>query len=320
MLLYFFISLLFTVVGMKGFILLLENTDILSRNEKIDSIKKPCIKELHKSKLNTFTMGGVVMNIALLVMTLAYYLINREFIWINILILLFGIMGFIDDYIKIKKIRDGITIKEKLIGLTIISILITIFLNLSNSIEYNLLIPILQKGYDMNEIIYSIFIIFLLVISTNSMNITDGLDGLALGISIISLAFITIVAYQYNNTEVLISGLILLGICIGALIYNRFPAKIFIGDTGSLFLGGAIGILLIKLNIPLWIIIILAVCLWESLSVIIQLTSIRLRGKKVFLIAPFHHHLEKRGWKEINIVYLFWAITSVFCIIGYFLL
>lgn len=317
MIFYLIISMALTALGMKWFIILLKNTDILKRKETVDIIKKPCIKELHKSKLNTFTAGGLVMNIVFFIMTIVYYLLTNNFLWINIFIIIFGIMGFIDDYIKIKKIRDGVSVAEKLIGLTIISILVIFTLSITNSIDSNIIFPFINKSYEMNKIIYSIFMIILLVMSTNSVNITDGLDGLALGISIMVFSFIIIVSYKINNSEVLYTGLMLLGICLGALIYNKHPAKIFIGDTGSLFLGGAIAILLIKLNLSLWIIIVLIVCFWESLTVVIQLTSLKLRKKRVFKIAPYHHHLEKSGWKETNIVYLFWLITGIFCILGY---
>lgn len=317
MIFYFIISLLCTAIGMKYFIILLKHTNFLKRKETIDNIKKSCIKELHKNKLNTLTMGGVVMNIVLLIMTIAYYLINKEILWINIFIILYGAMGFVDDYIKIKKVRDGVTPREKLIGLTIISILVVVYLVSSNGINTTIIIPFINNSPKLHIIIYSVLMVLLLVTTTNSVNITDGLDGLVLGISVIILTFICVVAWKTENNDVLSSALIILGTCLGALIYNKNPAKIFIGDTGSLFLGGAIAIFMIKLNIPAWIMIVLIVCLWEMLTVIIQLSSIRLTGKRVFKIAPYHHHLEKCGWKETKIVYVSWLISGIFCIIGY---
>jgi phospho-N-acetylmuramoyl-pentapeptide-transferase len=317
MLLYFIVSLLCTAVGMKCFIILLTNTNLLKRKETIDNIKKTCIKELHKNKLNTLSMGGIVMNIVLLIMTIGFYLINRKILWINIFIIFYGVMGFVDDYIKIKKVRDGVTPREKLLGLTIISAAVVLYLVLSNTINTVITIPFINSSFKPDIIIYSALMILLLVVTTNSMNITDGLDGLVLGISVIVLAFICVVAWKTENDEILFSALVILGTCLGALIFNKYPAKIFIGDTGSLFLGGAIAIFMIKLYIPVWIVIVLIVCLWEMLSVIIQLSSLKLRGKRVFKIAPFHHHLEKCGWKETKIVYLCWLISGVFCIVGY---
>jgi phospho-N-acetylmuramoyl-pentapeptide-transferase len=187
----------------------------------------------------------------------------------------------------------------------------------SGLFETELLIPFINKSLNISLIPYSLLMILLLTAATNSMNITDGLDGLALGIAILVLGFIGAAAWMLGNTSILYSVSMLLGICFGTLVFNRHPAQIFMGDTGSLFLGGAIGLFLIELNIPVWAFLIMVVCLWETLSVIIQLTSLRLRGKRVFLIAPYHHHLEKLGWKETRIVGLFWLITLVFCLIGY---
>ena len=310
-------SLLCTIIFMRCFISFLNNKKAIRSNEKIDSIKKPCIKELHKNKLGTPTMGGVVMNSVLLIMSIVYYLLNREILWVNIFILLFGMMGFVDDYIKVRKVRDGVTPKEKLIGLTIISTAFILFLMYTNNINTDILIPFIEGTAKLNTIVYSIFMIILLVGTTNSINITDGLDGLVLGISIIVLTFIAIIAWQTNNAEILYSALVIQSTCIGSLIFNKYPAKIFMGDTGALFLGGAISIFMIKLRIPLWIFIILIPCLWNTLTVIIQLTSLKFSGKKVFKIAPYHHHLEKCGWKETKIVYSFWLSTAVMCAVGY---
>jgi len=317
MIFYFIVSLLCTAIGMKYFIILLRHSSFLRREEEIDSIKKSCIKELHKDKQNTLTMGGVVMNSVVIMMSIVYYLINKEILWINLFIILYGLLGFIDDYIKIKKVNDGVSPRQKLVGLTLISILAVIYLVASNGISTSIAIPFINNTLKLNSIIYSVLMILLLVATTNSVNITDGLDGLVLGISVIILTFICVVAWKIEKTDVLYSALMILGICLGALIYNKNPAKIFIGDTGSLFLGGAIAIFMIKLNIPLWIMFVLIVCLWEMLTVIIQLSSLKLTGKRVFKIAPYHHHLEKCGWKETKIVYLFWVITGVFSIIGY---
>ncbi|WP_069999934.1 phospho-N-acetylmuramoyl-pentapeptide-transferase [Cellulosilyticum sp. I15G10I2] len=314
---YFIISLLCTAIGMKYFIVLLRNSQFLKREDKIDTIKKSCIKELHKNKQNTLTMGGVVMNGVLLIMSVAYYLINKEILWINLFIILYGALGFIDDYIKVKKVKDGVTARLKLVGLTLISILTVIYLIYSNEIITTIAIPFINNNFKLHIIVYSLMMILLLVVTTNSVNITDGLDGLALGISSIILIFISVVAWQSGKNDVLYSAMIILGTCLGSLIYNKYPAKIFIGDTGALFLGGAIAIFMIALNIPVWSMLVLIVCLWEMLTVIIQLASIKLTGKKVFKIAPYHHHLEKCGWKETEIVYTFWLITGVFCIISY---
>ncbi|WBW95538.1 phospho-N-acetylmuramoyl-pentapeptide-transferase [Oceanirhabdus sp. W0125-5] len=310
-------TILCTVVGLNYFIRLVNDNKILRRNKSSDIIKKSCIRELHKNKLNTPTMGGIVMNIIFFIMIIVYYLINKEILWFNIFIILFGVMGFIDDYIKIKKIRDGVTPKEKFIGLTLISLFYVIFLIFTKEFHSTVAVPFINKGIEVNIIMYCFFILVLLIGTTNSVNITDGLDGLMLGIGMIVLAFIALISWKVKNTGVLYSSLMVQATCIGALLFNKYPAKIFIGDTGSLFLGGAIGIFMIELNVPLWIIIVIAVCLWETITVIIQLSSLRLTGKRVFKIAPYHHHLEKCGWNETKIVHVFWTITLVLCIVGY---
>ncbi len=317
MIVYLIISFLCTLIGMKYFIFLLSHTSFLKRKETVDTIKKSCIKELHKDKQNTLTMGGVVMNLVLLVMSIVYYLIYQSFLWVNLLMLLYGVLGFVDDYIKVKRPCDGVKPRQKLIALTLISILVIMSLVNTQALNPIIAIPFIDQVFRVNKTIYSVLMVMILVASTNSANITDGLDGLILGIASIVLLFIIIRAWQVRRMDVLYSGIVILGTCLGTLAYNKHPAKIFIGDTGSLFLGGALVILLIQLNIPLWVVILLGVCVWEMLSVIIQLSSIKLRGKKVFKIAPFHHHLEKCGWKETKIVYVFWLITGVLCFAGY---
>ena len=314
---YFVAGLLLTILGMKLFLSLLKHTDLLRRRELIDNNKKPCIRELHRNKQNTFTMGGVVMNIVLLLLTAGAFLFRQKILWLNLFILLYGVMGFLDDFIKIRKIRDGVRPGEKLAGLAVISTLAVVFLAATGHLRTELILPFFNHSISMSVLPYSLLMILLLVATTNSVNLTDGLDGLALGIAILAFGFIGAAAWKTGNTDVLYSAGMLLGICFGTLVYNRYPAKIFMGDTGSLFLGGAIGLLLIELNLPMWTFLILIVCLWETLSVIIQLTSLKLRGKKVFRIAPYHHHLEKCGWKETRIVPLFWLVTLIFCVVGY---
>ena len=311
------LSLLMTVLGMKYFIVLLNHSRFLKRKETIDSIKKSCIKELHKNKQNTLTMGGVVMNSILLIMSVMYYIIYREMLWFNSFIIFYGLLGFIDDYIKIKKVKDGVAPKIKLAGLIVISSLTMAYLIHSKEVNTVISIPFTSDTFNIEPMTYIMVMIFFLVTITNSVNITDGLDGLALGISAIVLFFITIVAWQKAEMEVLFSAGVILAACLGTLMYNKYPAKIFIGDTGSLFLGGAMGIFMIKLGMPLWSLMILSVCLWEMLTVVIQLSSLKLRGKRVFKIAPYHHHLEKCGWPETKIVYIFWLITGVSCVMGY---
>jgi phospho-N-acetylmuramoyl-pentapeptide-transferase len=302
---------------LKIFIDKLSKTRFFKRAENVDSNKKSCIQELHKHKAATPTMGGIAINLTLFTSTIIYSILTGRIIWINVFLLLFGLMGFIDDYIKVKKTRDGVTPKEKLAGLIIIGIIITTYLIVSEQINTQIMFPFIGISIEINKYLYGALMVFLIVLSSNSVNITDGVDGLALGICSIVFFFIVIVAYQLSADNVLFGVIIMEGACLGTLFFNRYPAKIFMGDTGSLLLGGAIAVFLIELNIPLWIILVLCVCIFETISVIIQLFSLKYFNKRVFKIAPFHHHMEKNGWREIAITFTFCVITFAACIIGY---
>jgi len=302
---------------LKIFIDKLSKTRFFKRAENVDSNKKSCIQELHKHKAATPTMGGIAINLTLFTSTIIYSILTGRIIWINVFLLLFGLMGFIDDYIKVKKKRDGVTPKEKLAGLIIIGIIITTYLIVSEQINTQIMFPFIGISIEINKYLYGALMVFLIVLSSNSVNITDGVDGLALGICSIVFFFIGIVAYQLSADNVLFGVIIMEGACLGTLFFNRYPAKIFMGDTGSLLLGGAIAVFLIELNIPLWIILVLCVCIFETISVIIQLFSLKYFNKRVFKIAPFHHHMEKNGWREIAITFTFCVITFAACIIGY---
>ena len=316
MLIYMLSAFTLSVILQELYLLKLCKLDIFKKKEAIEANKKPCIQQLHKHKSNTPTMGGLAIAVSFFVMTIVYACITRTSPIVPLCLLLFAILGAIDDWIKLKKIRDGVTMKEKLLALLLISSLIVGVLKMSGQISFTLSIPFLSISPVIPQSVMLIFLVFIILLSSNSMNLTDGLDGLALGISSITLCCIMFLSYLVGNQNVIMYAGMLLAICLGTLVFNRYPAKVFMGDTGSLFLGGAIAILLIQLRLPLWIPIFLLVCMWEVLSVIIQLTSIRFRHKKVFLIAPYHHHLEKKQVKEVKIVAFFWAASVICGIIG----
>ncbi|HCX63171.1 MAG TPA: phospho-N-acetylmuramoyl-pentapeptide-transferase [Clostridiales bacterium] len=317
MILYFAFSIFFTAVFLKIFIDKLSRTRFFKRAENVESNKKSCIQELHKHKAATPTMGGIAINLTLFISTMVYAISTGRIIWINFFLLLFGLMGFVDDYIKVKKKRDGVTPKEKSSGLIIIGVIIITYLIASGQADTQIVLPFIGVSIEMNRYLYGALMVFLIVLSSNSVNITDGVDGLALGICSVVFVFIGIVAYRLKAEDVLFGAVIMEGACLGTLFFNRYPAKIFMGDTGSLMLGGAIAVFLIELSIPLWLILVLCVCIFEALSVIIQLFSLRYFNKRVFKIAPFHHHLEKSGWKETTITLTFCVITLAACIIAY---
>ena len=317
MIYYFIAGLILTVILLKVYIDKISKTKFFKKAENIDSIKKPCIQQLHKHKSSTPSMGGIAMNMTLLILTIIYFIITKKILWIGIILLSYGMMGFIDDYIKLKKTRDGVTPKEKLLGLTVISIAFAAYFYFSGQVVPQIKIPFISGEINVSVPIYLIILVFLITVASNSMNITDGLDGLALGIGSIVLGFIIYYAHNINDTEALFIAIVLESACLATLAFNRHPAKIFMGDTGSLMLGAGIAVLLIRLRIPLWIFLLLAVCLFETFSVILQLFSLKFFKRKIFKIAPFHHHLEKCGWKETAIVYSFWGVTVIFCLLSY---
>ncbi|WP_313370347.1 hypothetical protein, partial [Sedimentibacter sp.] len=229
---YFAFSLFFTAIFLKIFIDKLSKTRFFKRTENVDSNKKPCIQELHKHKAATPTMGGIAINLTLITATIVYSISIGRIIWINLFLLLFGVMGFIDDYIKVKKVRDGVTPKEKLFGLIIIGIIITLYLIVSGQTDTQIMLPFIRASIEINKYLYGSLMVFLIVLSSNSVNITDGVDGLALGICSIVFVFIGIVAYQLRDDNVLFGAIIMEGACLGTLFFNRYPARIFMWDTG----------------------------------------------------------------------------------------
>ena len=227
----------------------------------------------------------------------------------------FGFIGFLDDLLKIlKKQSEGLKPGQKMILLLIFSIALAIYgyYNLNT----NLLIPFTSFEIQLG-ILYIPFVVIIYAATTNAVNLTDGLDGLATSVSILVLTFFTIVCFMMKETSLAVFCVVLIGGLIGFLKYNAYPAKIFMGDTGSLAIGGAISTVAIILEQPLLIIIVGGVYVFETLSVIIQVTSFKLTGKRVFKMAPVHHHFEKCGWSEIKIVTVFSLITAVLCLIGF---
>ena len=229
--------------------------------------------------------------------------------------LAFGIIGFLDDLLKIiHKDNEGLKAGQKFTLQIIFSIAIAIYgyKVLGTSVS----IPFVDFKWNMG-ILYIPFVIFYFAAVTNAVNLTDGLDGLAASVTILVLTFFAIFAYKVDmiSVSVFTSGLI--GALLGFLKFNAFPAKVFMGDTGSLALGGAIATLMLVLKSPFLIIIVGGIYVMETLSVIIQVTSFKLTGKRVFKMSPIHHHFEQCGWSEVKIVTVFSVITFILCIIGF---
>ncbi|MBZ2173672.1 phospho-N-acetylmuramoyl-pentapeptide-transferase [Schnuerera sp. xch1] len=272
----------------------------------------------HLTKSGTPTMGGIIIVIALLITTLTSGLLNSDMYILLISTIGFGFIGFVDDYFKIVINRRSLGLRayQKLIGQIVLAILLAIYQSNTSVLGTKIIVPFLDNKYLDLGMIYIPFIAFVVVGTVNSVNLTDGLDGLASGVTLIVSSFFGLVALNWGMDSISIFSAALTGACLGFLIHNAYPAKIFMGDTGSMALGGAVAAIAILLNLPLMVPIVGGIYFIEALSVIIQVISFRLTGKRVFLMSPLHHHYEQKGWKETKVVVVFWSITVVLSLIG----
>ncbi len=273
--------------------------------------------QTHLKKSGTPTMGGIIIFIALIITVITSGMLNRDMYVLLIATFGFGFIGFVDDYIKVVKRRSlGLKAYQKLIGQILLATALAIYQSSTSVLGTKLIIPFLDNQYLDLGILYIPFIVFTVVATVNGVNLTDGLDGLASGVTLIVLSFFGLIALNWGMGTISLFSTALAGACLGFLIHNAHPAKVFMGDTGSLALGGAISAIAILLNIPLVIPIVGGIYFIETLSVIIQVTSFKLTGKRVFLMAPLHHHFEQKKWKETRIVAVFWIATVILCLIG----
>lgn len=279
--------------------------------------------ESHLSKQGTPTMGGIIMIISVVITTIIAYIYNKELALKMIPIMLaaigFGLIGFIDDYKKVVlKNTDGISPKAKMFGLLIISILFVVYLTHFLHIDTVTLIPFLKTDISLPIYIFIPFMILVMLATTNAVNLTDGIDGLATSICLIIIASLSVIGILYSVPEISMIGSIACGACLGFLLYNLNKAKVFMGDTGSLYLGGLISCMAIYLKMPLILIIIALVPVCETLSVIMQVAYYKRTKKRIFKMTPIHHHFELSGWRENKIVRIFSLITLILCVIGIF--
>jgi len=275
----------------------------------------------HYKKMGTPIMGGLIFLIPITLVALFYSSRYPAIIPVIIVTLGFGLVGFIDDYIKVvKKRKDGLYWDQKMLGLLIVSVIFIFYSLNTNILNTEIIIPFMGIDYTINlpAWFFIIFTIFVLLAVTNAVNLTDGLDGLASGVTLIVMVFFTIVAMVESEWDHLkIFSACVSGGCLGFLAFNIHPAKVFMGDTGSLALGGAVGALAILMKMP-WILLIVGfIYVIEALSVIIQVASFKIRKKRVFKMAPIHHHFELSGWKETKVVAVFWLVTVICCLIGF---
>lgn len=266
----------------------------------------------HRAKAGTPTMGGLFMILAAVIVILWNHLLDTPVLWLLFLTIGHGVLGFLDDFIKAEKKRNlGLTAKQKLSGQLILSILFcwgcieTLHLPLSISI------PFLHTELSIGSFYY-IFVILVLIGGSNAVNLTDGLDGLASGCCVVAFFAYGVYCYLHGLHNLGYFITILAGACIGFLFFNYHPAKIFMGDTGSLALGGAIAGVSVITRTELLLLFLGIIFVLEALSVIIQVASFKMTGKRVFKMSPLHHHFELCGWSEVRVVWSFWLFECIF--------
>ncbi len=288
------------------------------KKRKIGQVVRDDGPQSHLKKTGTPTMGGIMMLIVIVAISLIVGIKYPNIIPIALVTLGFGIIGFIDDFKKlILKNPKGLSPKLKMIGLSIIAIAFSVYLAFSD-FGTDIYIPIWKNYIILPSVVFIIFTAFVMVACTNSLNLTDGLDGLASGVSTIIMIFFIFVAMAWGDKTVSTFSAIVAGSTIGFMIFNLYPAKVFMGDTGSLALGGAFCASAIMLKMPLILIVVAGVCVVEAISVMIQVIYFKAtNGKRFFKMAPIHHHLELCGMKETIIVPMFWIITAILCFVGF---
>ena len=298
------------------------------RKIKIGQIEREDGPESHFKKQGTPTMGGIIFMISIILCVTGVYIylhaVGQTQIAQNLLPMLcltigFGIIGFIDDYKKlVLQNTKGLRPSHKMLGLLIISVAYTLFIVNFSNVGTETFIPFVKKYVELPLALYIPFAIIVILATTNAINLTDGIDGLSSSVSSIIIACLTAIAVTQGKTEVIIFGSVVIGSILGFLMFNLHPAKVFMGDTGSLFLGGVISGLALYLKMPLLLLIIALIPILETLSVIIQVVYFKKTGNRFFKMAPLHHHFELSGWSENKVVIIFAVITLLVCIIGIF--
>lgn len=297
------------------------------RKLKVGQIEREEGPKSHLKKQGTPTMGGIIMILVIIALGgFLYYDFSKDQIEVakSLLPLLgvaigFGFIGFIDDFKKlILKNTKGLSPKAKMLGLLIVAAAYTIVLVYVFDIGTDIYIPFVKEYITLPIWLYIPFAVLVMLAATNAINLTDGIDGLSTSITTIMLTCLTIISILLGVKEVTAFGSILIGTCLGFLLFNLHPAKVMMGDTGSLMLGGSIAGISLYLKMPLLLLIIAIIPIIETLSVMIQVAYFKKTGNRVFKMTPIHHHFELSGWKENKIVSVFSLITLVFCIIGLF--
>ena len=296
------------------------------RKLKVGQIERDDGPKSHLKKQGTTTMGVIIIIIAMLLVAIGiciYFTINgqitiaHKILPVLLLTLGFGMIGFIDDFKKlVLKNTKGLKPSYKMLGLLIISVAYVIYLIYVLKIGTQTYIPIWKQYIDLPIYLYIPFAILVILGTTNAVNLTDGIDGLASSVSAIILTCLTVIGIMFGQPEISVFGSIVIGAVLGFLMFNLHPAKVFMGDTGSLLLGGVISAIALYLKMPLLLLLIAIIPVIETISVIIQVVYFKKTGKRVFKMTPIHHHFELSGWTENKVVVIFSVITLIVCVIG----
>jgi phospho-N-acetylmuramoyl-pentapeptide-transferase len=272
--------------------------------------------QTHLSKAGTPTMGGVIIITAVMVASFLMAGASKQALVAVFIMLAVGGIGFWDDYIKVVLKRSlGLRARDKLLLQTLAGLILGLLLLFYLDRGTSLIIPFTRVTIDLG-LLYIPFIMLVLIATSNGVNLTDGLDGLAAGVTIpVALAYI-IISIMLGNFNMIIFGAALVGACLGFLVFNHHPAKVFMGDTGSMAIGGAVTALAAINRSEIALLIIGGVFVIESLSDIIQVASFKTTGRRVFKMAPLHHHFELKGWPEQKVVMMFWLLSAGFAVLG----
>lgn len=270
----------------------------------------------HQAKSGTPTMGGIMIILAIVIATVAAAPLTPAVLLALFITLGHFVLGFLDDYIKVVKKRNlGLKAKQKMLGQILIAIVTMIVGTRVLGIDTTIWIPIADVNVDIG-VGYYFLVLFVLVGTSNAVNLTDGLDGLASGTVAIASGAYALVCYMTGHFDLAIFCVAMMMACLAFLRFNAHPAKVFMGDTGSLALGGAIAAVGILTHTEILLAVIGFVFVCEALSVIIQVISFKTTGKRVFRMSPIHHHFELGGWKETKVVFVFWMVGLVASVVG----
>jgi len=285
----------------------------------------------HKKKVPT--MGGLLIVISVTVSVLLWANLTNRFVWMLLFVVLsFGAVGFIDDWLKLKSQScRGLKSQTKFIGQVLLGMMLGVYLYLDPNFDKWLYLPFLKQGTFYLGFFFIPFVVLVLVGSSNALNLTDGLDGLAIGCTIFTATALAIVAYLVGRAdftsylsipyivgagEVTVVAAALIGASAGFLWFNCFPADVVMGDTGSLPLGGLLGAMAILIKKEALLVIAGGIFVWEALSVILQVLSFKLFRKRIFLMSPFHHHLQLKGWPESKVTVRLWIIALLLAVLS----